>query len=870
MQVLQDPSVQKDPGVPVQMLKSPNIDRFLFRAQDFLSREDYAGAIQILQDVVEGGTLEEPVVADEAAKPKEPKVEPSIEVANPSNPNKPFIVGGEKTWTEETEDPKNAVFSKNGRLYRPVRLLCHELLANLPQEGLDRYRTQFEVPAERLLKDALASDDLHALEEIYNKYFVTLSAGRALERAGDLLLDRGTFRAAIQTYQLLVEVYPKDGREKLRLSEAMIRFKIALAFQQLGDHEKVAIEVQDLAKSFAEDSLRLMGELVTIKTLPESNLLGSTTVDAKPQNQAISDVAVLAGNGDKLIGLWEHRFEETRPYRPHKATNSRSGNIFFGSNSSAMSPAPKLNRYSPGTSVQFFGDEVGFLDNFRLRVTEQLSGRLLREGKEGKLKPKTPQQGRPRTRIPAYDFSAHRVAYNDTQLFTVIGPKRIRQDMSVLTENHVVAFNRETMATEWKSDRWPDYKEMTFLATPTVFGNRLLVPVAKNGRTSLQCLSIEDGAPLYTVHIHRSGTRMKRPLASPVIVRDGLVYMLTNAGCLASIDAYTGTLRWTRKYERTHPNRPQKKWRSTSRSNPFAFRGRSFVEEELPGFAPSELLSVDGLLIFAPTDGRVLICLDGTTGDPVWMISRRDLQYLIGHDGEHLYVGAPDSVMCIDLHSGIRKWQEDLPSFAGSSLWRGRGTIAQGNLIIPGKRELHVRTCNANATANDSWRRVGLPSFSYGLEPLRGNFNVSVDGPYLALAFEGGIEMYSSRTALKKLATQTDDLLERAIFQSQAGEMLTAIKTLESIDVKSIADTARGDAIVTRLLSMTSELALVMAGQLAQEEAIALLDGCRSRLTKAKHIKRWHLARLEVFRELNALQAIEAEQEALYQLMGKD
>ena len=117
---------------------------------------------------------------------------------------------------------------------------------------------------------------------------------------------------------------------------------------------------------------------------------------------------------------------------------------------------------------------------------------------------------------------------------------------------------------------------------------------------------------------------------------------------------------------------------------------------------------------------------------------------------------------------------------------------------------------------------------------------------------------------------ETDDLLERATYQSQGGDMLTAIKTLESIDIKPIANSPRGDAVVTRMLSMTSELALVMAGQLAQKEAIALLDRCKSRLTKQKHIKQWRLARLEVFRELDDLQAIAAEQEALYQLMGKD
>ena len=51
---------QTDLGRAPKMLQSPNVDRFLRRAQDFLSRDDFAGAIQILQDVVEGRTLIDP------------------------------------------------------------------------------------------------------------------------------------------------------------------------------------------------------------------------------------------------------------------------------------------------------------------------------------------------------------------------------------------------------------------------------------------------------------------------------------------------------------------------------------------------------------------------------------------------------------------------------------------------------------------------------------------------------------------------------------------------------------------------------------------------------------------------------------------
>ncbi|HEU4420882.1 MAG TPA: hypothetical protein VFT55_18225, partial [Planctomycetota bacterium] len=50
--------VGDDPGAAVEMFENPNLDRFLRRAQDFLAREQYASAIEVLQDVIEGRTLE--------------------------------------------------------------------------------------------------------------------------------------------------------------------------------------------------------------------------------------------------------------------------------------------------------------------------------------------------------------------------------------------------------------------------------------------------------------------------------------------------------------------------------------------------------------------------------------------------------------------------------------------------------------------------------------------------------------------------------------------------------------------------------------------------------------------------------------------
>src|SRR5262245_227486 len=85
-------SVADDPGVAVEMFENPNLDRFLRRAQDFLAREQYASAIEVLQDVIEGRTLEVVGTPPDPAQPSntQPGTQPNT---------KPNPAGGEKPNT---------------------------------------------------------------------------------------------------------------------------------------------------------------------------------------------------------------------------------------------------------------------------------------------------------------------------------------------------------------------------------------------------------------------------------------------------------------------------------------------------------------------------------------------------------------------------------------------------------------------------------------------------------------------------------------------------------------------------------------------------------------------------------------------------
>ncbi|MFN9704151.1 MAG: hypothetical protein ACK595_04930, partial [Planctomycetota bacterium] len=178
----------EDGGVAVDLQENPTLDRFLRRANQCVERADFATAIQLLQDVVEGRSEEAVTdVPPPAAAPDDVGAKPKASgrargvlggVAEPPPPPPPA-------------DPRHAVFSQDGRLYRPVRRLCHELLARLPAEGRALYRATYEVAAAELLQQALDDGGLSALEQVQNRFFATLPGGRALLLLGDRLMHDG-------------------------------------------------------------------------------------------------------------------------------------------------------------------------------------------------------------------------------------------------------------------------------------------------------------------------------------------------------------------------------------------------------------------------------------------------------------------------------------------------------------------------------------------------------------------------------------------------------------------------------------------------------------------------------------------------------
>ena len=896
----------EDSGPSVEMFESPNLDRFVRRARRFLDEERFEDAISVLQSVLDGRTIEAEVAGDEpkgdaeSAAPGEGAKEgeqkegqqkdgqqkgkdqkPSTGQPQPPDRSGDAQNAKKEEKNNEPTDPKQAVFSIDGRIYRPAARLCQEYLASMPQVGIELYQARYEADAALALAEARQSGVARDLEQVATRWFPTVAAGSAMQELADMHMQSGRYRAAVQTLRDLLGLYPKSNLPRVGVSALWCRFKIALCLRLSGDAAGAREAIDALTVEFPDESLRVMGELIAVRDLPSSPWFGSAQL-ATPRAATQASSSAWLADSAALVPLWAYRFAGNDPYEPVASKRGNNEVFVFGGSGrdSGPSAAPPATKYGVGTQIAFFGEDAQravFLENFRLRTAESLTGILVREGDGEDLPPK-PLENRPRPRVPAYDFALMQPVEDEARSYAVLGYNRVTQSSDPLKRNWIVAYDKATGVRAWSSENFSDgtdpLAEVTFLAAPTRFGEHLLLPVLHNGAYAMQCLERTTGKPLWRTRIHAGGTRYFKAPGARVHTIGSTAYMLTNAGAVAAVDAYAGDLRWVRKYERADPLRqkPQKR-KSSNQGNAFGWSNYGFTELELASALPSAVIEADGAVVVAPCDSDMLMCLDGATGDVVWMLDGTTryapygkLRYLVGAADGLLFFEAAgdvrDHLVCVELESGIVRWSQQIPRMSERlTRWPGRGCIAGGYVLLPGDRAVHA----IDVRGEGEWRLLELPTLSVGEAPMQGPNNLIATGSWLAVCYARGIEVYSTRPEMARLAASASDAEAKARFLVQAGSEREALGALSDALQKESSPPSDPAAQERRALQ-----AVTIARSIATARpspSFEPLDSIAPFVNSQQAAIAWRLARLDVARAIGDGTAIEREQESLYRYM---
>ncbi|MGH7214227.1 MAG: PQQ-binding-like beta-propeller repeat protein, partial [Tepidisphaeraceae bacterium] len=366
------------------------------------------------------------------------------------------------------------------------------------------------------------------------------------------------------------------------------------------------------------------------------------------------------------------------------------------------------------------------------------------------------------------------VTLTDHSVLAVMGqPDRLAMRMGMPrgadSATRLVCLDRATGKEKWSifPRRLPDeataLRSLDFSGSPLVIGDNVYV-IGRGGKGQFEdchvvCLDIATGAYRWSCYIASAsganpmwgGVAGLEDTVSHLAYASGRLYVLTNLGALASVDAYNGTILWLNIYPRD----------AAARNPNVAFRGRigrgGTVQNFGKPWTHSPVVVQDGRVFILPGDSDHLLVYDAGSGVEVQRISQSDLgtaDTLLAVIGERLVVAgernsgarAGGTVLCINW----RKYKADdfdkaddevifWPATLSSPI-RGRGFVTNDSVFIPTNERLiriHLEKGKVEQT---------YPEYPRTWEEGEGRGNVLVTQDHVVIAGADGVDVYTDLT----------------------------------------------------------------------------------------------------------------------------
>lgn len=261
-----------------------------------------------------------------------------------------------------------------------------------------------------------------------------------------------------------------------------------------------------------------------------------------------------------------------------------------------------------------------------------------------------------------------------------------------LPERRLFAFDRQTGKLVWSHWRpLAGALEQETVTAPPVLGAGLVFAEAHRieGKVSSYAVAFDaqTGERVWKTYLltgqedlNMFGRLFMEHPASPPTLDGGVLYLCTNLGLVAAVDAATGRILWMAEYE-VIPIR--------SNTHPSALP-RIFY------WANNHARVSDGVLVVTPLDSKYLYAFEASTGKRLWdlrydEIGDEPLRYLLdARDGMALVSGT--QIYAFDLRTGALRWsghpREPRAYVLGAN--GGRGTVHEGIVYWPTREGLEV------------------------------------------------------------------------------------------------------------------------------------------------------------------------------------
>ena len=621
----------------------------------------------------------------------------------------------------------------DGRRYVSMAYKAADLIGSLGEEGLALYRSMYDPQAQRLFEEALSAGDTAALRKIAYRYLHSAYGARALDGMGSMAFDAGRFAQASRYWKQASLIHSPEVSEALLLAKMGAAQHLAGEAARLEETLAVLKEKfpQASARIGGKDQV-LVDFLETVRKLPVSPQLvrgprgeGWPGLGAFPDGLGImSDVDVVLSprwydppqasrSQPRLVAMADVGKGNPQNGGMRLSVTLKEGHVEgkFTGNQGYYPDGSNPNRpqtLPPIIHPVVVGDVVIYRTDGNLVALDLITGetRWSAIGLPMERNIKLPDYMR------GYYYNQFGFQFEDTGRYTLTVANGLVFTVGNFRPQMPPNYGNPFMGggTKPSSDDWIDSSELIaisitgqgkqawrvgnkngrdegeknavvrlgrYLSAPTYDAGRLYVLVVHVENYHLVCLDAATGEKIWSTLVSQvpaiSSDYGQPPVtykAFPPAVADGRVYVATNAGVVAALDADTGQTVWAYQYD-SPLNQVM-----GNRMGGYGYR---------PGknYPPNPILLVGGKVICLPGDSEKVLALAPEDGALLWETDRGSQQNLSAVDGGRTVLSGP-GLTVLSLADGSKLWGE-LPA---SESIMGRPAVTQTAVYASGRGKL--------------------------------------------------------------------------------------------------------------------------------------------------------------------------------------
>lgn len=654
--------------------------------------------------------------------------------------------------------------------YISVIAAVQQKMAAWPVDGLDVYRNRYEAAAAAIV-DSTKSDDRGAMQQVLNRYFATETAKSAGMRLIDLYLESGEFSAAAWMGEQLLALHPNLIVERPR-----VMYRVSLAYQLAGEQERAQAKLQDLRNKHPRDMGVIRGS--------DTNLADSLATEL---SREITSVTGMADSSWPMFGGSPDRT------RVSNATGRPGAKLY-----SIPLAKPDFSKLPKEQQMQFTARDGQDQDNGRTLGVMPVIDRgelFFQDGQRlygVNVETGVPLPGwlatYPGDQKGQYQHPSNRsttsghlltVTLTDKSVLAIMGQSdRMAQFYGFGAGppggTRLVCLDRATGKERWVATSRnlpPDsgLQNAEFSGSPMVMENSVVVSArsAKGGQFEdcyAICFDLETGKYKWNCYIASANdaaqaramdgdlSNMMTDNIAQLAYANGRLYVLTNLGAVAAVDAYGGRIVWLSIYPR-HQS-------LTTANNNNLWRGRMAGSMgETTSKQPwmnSPVFVDNGRVFVLPTDGRFLHVYDAGTGVETKRIDTRhfdNTDSLIAVMGSRLLLTGKTTATYVNWERydiNTFKPRTD-PSIEGPknlpSNVKGRAFVAGELAYVPTQEHVYVVQMRGGKVLQE------YPKFPKKWEPrddAEGPGNVLVSDDHLIIASNRRVDVYTDMDAARK------------------------------------------------------------------------------------------------------------------------